>query len=81
MKIKTFIFIKKLRHSPDRCGSVGWASSHKAKGCHFDSGSGHMPRLWMQSPVGVPTRGKLSMFLSHTDASLPLFFLPPFPSL
>ena len=26
---------------PDRCGSVGWALSRKAKGRWFDSHSGH----------------------------------------
>ena len=57
---------------PDRCGSVGRASSHKAKGHQFDSQSGCLPRL-------LPTRGNLSVFLSHINGSLPLF-LPPFSS-
>ena len=55
---------------PGRCGSAGWASSHKAKGYQFDS--------W--SPVGVHARGNWSMSLSHISVSLPLF-LPYFPSL
>ena len=29
------------------------ASSHALKGRGFHSPSGHMPRLWIQSPVGV----------------------------
>ena len=53
---------------------------HEAKGRQFSSWSGHMPGLWVQSPVGAGTRGNPSMFLSHIDASFPLF-LPPFPSL
>ena len=28
---------------PDWCGSVGWALSHKAESCQFDSRSGHAP--------------------------------------
>ena len=43
--------------SPDRCGFVGWVSSHKAKDFRFDSGLGHMPGLQVQSPVGVHARG------------------------
>ena len=50
-------------------------SSHKVKGCWFNSWTGHMPELQVGSLVGVH-----AMFLSHTDVSLPLF-LPPFPSL
>ena len=37
--------------SPDRCGSVGWVSSYKVKGRQFDSCSGHMPGLQVQSLV------------------------------
>ena len=65
---------------PDRCGSVCWVSSHKAKGRQFDSQSGHMPGLWVQSPLGACAGGSQSMFLSYISVSLPLF-LPPFPSL
>ena len=38
-------------------GSVGWASSCKAKGHWFDFPSGHMPRLRVWSPIGAHTRG------------------------
>ena len=38
--------------SPDWCGSVGWASSHKLKGHQFNSPSGHMPELQARSQVG-----------------------------
>ena len=31
------------------------ASFHKPEGHGFDSGTGHMPRLWVQPPVGVGT--------------------------
>ena len=47
--------LKKIRFKnlscPGWCGSVGWSSSHKAKGHWFDSRSGHMPELWVRSPV------------------------------
>ena len=51
--------------SPDWCGSVGWVSSPKAKGCGFDSWSGHAPGLQVQSWVGT-------MFLSSVSPALPL---------
>ena len=65
--------------SPDQCGSVGWASSHKAKRRQFDSWSGHMPGLQVQSPFGAHPRGNQLMFLSHIDVSLS-FSLPSPPS-
>ena len=56
--------------SSDWCGSVGWSIICKPK-CHwFNSWSGHMPRLWIQSPVGAHMRGSRSMFLSRIDVSL-----------
>ena len=77
----TDIFFAKLwLNSPDWCGSVDWTLSHKAKGCWFDPQSGHMPGLWVQSPVGVCMISNQSVFMSHTNVSLPLFLLP-FPSL
>ena len=66
----------KIYYSPDRCGSVGWASSCKAKDLLLDPQSGHLPGLWVQSPVRVHTRSNQSMFLSHIDVSLPPL-LPP----
>ena len=72
--------VSRAGSSPDWCGSVGWVSSCKVKGCWFDSWSGHMPGLWVQTPVGVCTGGNWSMFVSHIDLSL-LLSLPPFPSL
>ena len=48
------------------------ALSYKLKGCGFNSQSGHMPRLWVQSLVGVLMGGNRPMFLSHIDISLPL---------
>ena len=35
----------------DWCGSVGWASSCRTKGCGFGSWSGYMPGLWVGSLV------------------------------
>ena len=47
-----------LRHMwPDGCGSVGWASSCRAKGHQFASQSGHMPALRVQSPYWAHARG------------------------
>ena len=73
--------VQKVRISgrcADWCGSVGWAFSRKAKVCRFDSLSGHVPGLWVWSPVGVCMRGNQLMFVSHINVSLPIF-LPPFP--
>ena len=55
--------------SPGCCGSVGRAQSHKVKGHRFDSWSGHLPGLWVRSPVRVPIEGTALMF------SLPSMFL------
>ena len=68
-----------LFHS-DWCRLVGWASSYKVKGHQFNSWSGHMPGLQVQSQVGAHTRSNESVFLSRIDVSLPLF-LPLFRSL
>ena len=48
---------------PDWYGSVGWMSSSKVKGHRFDSQSGHMPGLQVQSMVRVHTGSNPSMFL------------------
>ena len=37
----------------------------------FDSRSGHMPGLQVQSPFRAHTKGSRSMFLSHINVSLP----------
>ena len=54
------------------------ASSHKAKGRRFNSRSGYMPGLPVQSQVRASTRSNQLMFLFHVNVSLSLF-LPPFP--
>ncbi|KAF6078291.1 hypothetical protein HJG60_009152 [Phyllostomus discolor] len=41
--IMTAPCLKFSRALSDPCGSVGWASAHKAKGHQFNSQSGHMP--------------------------------------
>ena len=46
---------------------VGESSSFRPKGHRFDPWSGHMPRLWVQSPVGACLRGNQLMFLSHIN--------------
>ena len=69
---------------------LGWmaqlvgASSHAPKCCRFNTESGHIPRLQVQSPVRVHMGGNQLMFLSHISVSLSLSFslsLPPFLSL
>ena len=72
--------VKSIKDSPDRCGSVGGMSSHKAKAHWVEFQSEHMPELRVLSPFGAYARGNQSTFLSHINVSLPLF-LPPFPSL
>ena len=51
-------------------GKVGWNIIQDTKSFH--SWSGHIPRLWVRSPVRACTGGNLSMFLSHIDLSLSL---------
>ena len=55
---------------PDWCGSVGWASSGKAKGHQFNSGSGHKHGLWARSPVGECGKGNRSMSVSLSVKSI-----------
>ena len=70
--------MKKSELGPGQCGSVGWVLSRKVKGYWVNSWSGHMPRLWLPSPVRARGRGNPSMFLSCIEVFL--LFLPPFPS-
>ena len=60
--------------SHDSCGSVGWVSSHKVKGCWFDSRSGYQPGL------GLSWDGCGRQLIGDIDVTLPPF-LPLFPSL
>ena len=53
MKNIYILALKFFKFTPDWCGSVGWASSCKAEGHQFDSRSGHMPGLQVQSLGGV----------------------------
>ena len=48
------------------------ASSHVLKCCGFDSLSGHIPKLQVQSLVWECMEGSQLMFLSHIDVSLSL---------
>ena len=68
--------IKQEPAGPGWCGLVGM-SSGKLKGHQFNSRSGHIPGLWVQSLIGVHTRGNWSVSLSHMDISVPPFPLPP----
>ena len=47
------------------------ASSRAADGCGFDSWSGHVPGLWVRSPVGSAMGGNQTMFLSLSLALSP----------
>ena len=51
-------------------GLVGWSIIPYTKRLGVDSWSGHIPRLWVQSPVGAPMAGNHLMFLSHVSYSL-----------
>ena len=53
------------------------ASPHKPKGHVFDSRSGYMSRLRVQSLVRTQTRGNRWMFLSHIDVLHLHSLLPP----
>ena len=60
--------------SPDSRGQVTQLFgplSHTPKGCGVDPWSGHILRLWVQSPLGVYTGGNKFMF-SHISLSLSL---------
>ena len=61
----------------DWCGSVGWVSSLRAKGCWFDSPLGHIPRLRDWSLVAACTRGNQSMFLTSVFLSISLSLPSP----
>ena len=53
---------------------LGGVSFRTPKGCVFCPWSGHIPRLWVWSLVGVCTGGNQLMFLSHISVSLCLSF-------
>ena len=44
--------VESVSSCPDQCGLVGSASTHKAKGHHSDSRSGHKPGLRVLLLVG-----------------------------
>ena len=56
---------------PDRCGSVGWATFSKAKGCGFNSQSGNMPELQMKSLARARKRGNHTLMFLSLSFSLP----------
>ena len=65
-------WIKKKWYSPGWCGSVDWAPDCKAKGCWFNSQSGHMPGWQTRFPgEGHVSGNHTLMFLSSSS------FLPP----
>ena len=55
--------MKKLRHSPGQVAQLVGTTSHTPKGCRLDSLSGHIPRSWVRSPVGMHMGGNRSIFL------------------
>ena len=67
---------KRLKR-PDWCGLEGWRSSHRPKGCRFNSQSGHKPGLRARSPPGACMWEATDQCLSYINVFLPLF-LPPF---
>ena len=70
-------FKKSFVASPAWHGSVGWALSHKEKGCQFESQSEHMPGLHVWSLVGMCMTSNWLMCLSHIDLSLHFFLSSP----
>ena len=66
-----FTIYKELSALPWPGGSVGWSIiPYTKKGYRFAPWSGHIPRLWVWSPVGAHMRGNRLIFLSHIDVSL-----------
>ena len=55
---------KKCSLCPGQSGSVSWTTIPTPKGCRFDSGSVHLSRLWVGSPVRVETNWSLPLSLS-----------------
>ena len=76
---------KRLKDSPGQVAELVGASSHASKGCRFDSWSGHIPRLWVQSPVGAHRAQPVDISLSHwcfsLSPSLTFFLLSQYLSL
>ena len=61
--------LKWVSSSPDLVAWLVGVSSCVPKDCGFNLWSGHIPRLQIQSLVGVYMEGKQSMFLSYIDVS------------
>ena len=53
MPWRVICFIQIVLISCGPGGSVVGVLSHRPKGCRFNFRSGHIPRLWVCSPVGV----------------------------
>ena len=64
--------LKKESTLPWPHGSVGWSIIPCTERLWFNSHSGHISRLRVQSPVRAHTGGNCSMFLSHINLSLSL---------
>ena len=64
-------------YSPGWVAQLVGALSHIPKGYRLNPHSGHIPRLWVQSPVGTHIGGNPQMFLSHINVPFsPLVSLP-----
>ena len=70
IKLSEQLFFFKFILALAGVGQLVGASSHKPKGHSFNSGSGHMLRLRVQSSVWAHVRGIWLMFLSHINVSL-----------
>ena len=64
-------FLKSL-WSPGQVAQLVGGLSHTPKCYRLDSWSGHLPRLWLRSPVGAHTAGSWSLFLSYINVPLSL---------
>ena len=67
------LFIRIALDGPGWCSSVHWVQAWEPKGHLFDSQSGHMPGLWVRSPIGGMWEATTHWCFSPS--------LPPFPSL
>ena len=71
-------YFKNTYCCPDQCGSVGWVSSHKVKGCQLDSWSGaHACIVGSVPSPGVWEGQLIDRCFSLTLMVLSLFLPPP----
>ena len=60
-----YAFVKNENNGPGQAGQLVGVLSHKPTSCGYNPQSGHIPRLWVQSPIRAHAGGNCLMFLSH----------------